>query len=155
MRPKKQKETDEASDSAGKSQQESSDKAISKKSTPGPPPIEINYSVLDALLQFKVKKNYVCEYLEISEDTLDRRLKRDHNMTFTEYHALRLQRTSVRLQKMAIEMAMGGKNTAMMIFCLKNIAGWCDDPIDGEILNRSIVINYNIMKKEKSNADKD
>lgn len=122
------------------------------KKLPGPPPIQIDYSALNAMLQFKVKKNYVCEYLKISEDTLDRRLKKDHNMTFTDYHNLKLQRTGHMLQRMAIEMATIGKNTAMMIFCLKNIANWCDDPIDSESLNRSISITYKVIKRDDSKA---
>lgn len=87
--------------------------------------VEINYDKLDALLQFKVTKAFCADYLEISEDTLERRLKDDKNMTFTEYHKLKMQRTAVKLQQKAIEQAMAG-NAALMIFSLKNIANWSD-----------------------------
>jgi hypothetical protein len=46
-------------------------------------------------------------------------------MTFAEYHALKMERTAVKLQQKAIELALKG-NSTMMIFALKNLAGWSD-----------------------------
>lgn len=85
----------------------------------------IDYTALDALLQFKVTKAYCADYLDMSEDTLERRLREDHDMTFQEYAALRVEKTGVILQKKAIEAAMSGQ-PALMIFALKNLAGWSD-----------------------------
>jgi len=87
--------------------------------------ININYEVLDALLQHKITKKFCAEYLGVSEDTLERRLREDFDMTFKEYHALKLQNTSYKLQQQAIKMALKG-NAVMMIFCLKNLSGWSD-----------------------------
>jgi len=87
--------------------------------------VELDYVKLDALLQFKATKRFCAEYIGVSEDAIDRRLREEHNMTFTEYHAMRLERTAVKLQQKAIEMALAG-NTVMMIFSLKNLAGWSD-----------------------------
>lgn len=103
---------------------------------PGPPPIKVDYNVLNALLQFKVKKSYVCDYLKISEDTLDRRLKSDFNMTFTEYHNLKIQKTAHLLQQTIIELALNKKNLTALIFSLKNIAGWSDMPQNEELITR-------------------
>lgn len=140
MRSKKTKEHDNSSKT----------KAVEPSpKKPGPPPIELNYSALDAMLQFKISKKYVCNYLKISEETLDRRLKRDHDMSFTEYHELKLQRTSKILQEKAVELALSGKSYVMLIFCLKNIAKWSDDPIDDTLANRPINISYNIVKNKK------
>ena len=87
--------------------------------------IELDYSALDALLQFKVSLAFCCDYLGVSRDTIMRRIKEDFNMTFKEYHDLKMERTATKLQQKAIEMALGGNNT-MMIFCLKNLAKWSD-----------------------------
>lgn len=87
--------------------------------------IELNYDKLDALLQFKVSMRFCADYLEVSEDTVMRRIKEDHGMTFAEYHALKMERTAVKLQQKAIEQALAGNNT-MLIFALKNLAKWSD-----------------------------
>lgn len=86
---------------------------------------KFNFDKLDAMLQFKVTKGFCADYMEVSEDTIDRRIKKYHNMTFKEYHALKLQRTGIKLQQKAVEQALSG-NATMMIFCLKNLAGWAD-----------------------------
>jgi len=87
--------------------------------------VEIDFKVLDALLQFKVTMEYVCDYLKVSQDALRRRIREEHDKTFIDYARLRRDNTARKLQQKAIEMALGGNNT-MMIFCLKNMAGWAD-----------------------------
>lgn len=84
-----------------------------------------DYKELDALLQFKVSAKFCADYLGVSRDAIYRRIKEDHGLTFGEYHALKIERTATRLQQKAIEMALAG-NTTMMIFALKNLAGWTD-----------------------------
>ena len=87
--------------------------------------VEIDYKVLDALLQFKVSLRFCADYMKVSRDAIIRRLKEDHGMTFGEYHQLKMEGTATKLQQKAIEMALGG-NTTMMIFALKNLAKWAD-----------------------------
>ena len=84
-----------------------------------------NWDKLDAMLQFKVPLSFCADYLECSEDTIERRIRDEWDMTFSQYHALKMQRTSVKLQQKAIEMAIAGHAT-MLIFSLKNIANWSD-----------------------------
>jgi AraC-like DNA-binding protein len=94
---------------------------------------EAKWKELDALLQFKVSLAFVSDYLGVSRDTIIRRIREEYDLTFAEYHDLKMQRTATKLQQKAIEMALGGNNT-MMIFCLKNLAKWSD-----KIENKSIV----------------
>lgn len=89
------------------------------------PKTEVDFSALDALLQFKVSMNFCADYLGVSTDAIRRRIKEKYNMTFTEYHALKMEGTATKLQQKAIKMALEGNNT-MMIFCLKNLAKWAD-----------------------------
>lgn len=86
---------------------------------------EINYDKLDALLQYKTTKRFCADYLDMSEDTIERRIKEDKGTTFSEYHALKMGRVGVKLQQKAIEMALAGDRT-MLIFSLKNLAMWAD-----------------------------
>lgn len=87
--------------------------------------IDINWDKLDALLQFKVPLRFVAEYLDVSQDTVQRRIKEEKGCTYEEYASSKLQRTAVKLQQKAIEQALAG-NATMMIFCLKNLCGWAD-----------------------------
>lgn len=96
-----------------------------EKKAPHRPPIDFNWPVFDALVQFKVTKIFCAEYLGISINTIDRHLRKKFDCTFTEYNQKKMQRTGYKLQQKAIEMALDG-NTTMMIFALKNLAGWSD-----------------------------
>ena len=89
------------------------------------PKIPLNYDKLDALLRFKTTLAFCADYLETSRDTIIRRIRDDHGMTFGEYHELKMSYTATKLQQKAIEMALSG-NTTMMIFSLKNLAKWAD-----------------------------
>ena len=111
------------------------------------PRVEFNWDKLDALMQFKVTKQFVAAYLGVSEDTVDRRIREKYDMTFTEYGRLRMQRTAVKLQQKAIEMALTGKNNSVMIFALKNLANWTDK-IEQEVTGGSINIKIDSQDKE-------
>lgn len=103
--------------------------------------IELNYDSLDALLQFKVSLKFCADYLNVSEDTIQRRLKEDHGMTFSQYHELKMERTAVKLQQKAIEEALKGNNT-MLIFALKNLAKW-SDKIENQVTHKeALKIQY-------------
>lgn len=86
---------------------------------------DFDYNVFDALMQFKVSKEFCADYMKVSKNTIDRKLKKDFNVTFSEYSVVKMARTGYKLQQKAIEMALSG-NTVMMIFALKNLAEWSD-----------------------------
>lgn len=87
--------------------------------------INVDWKTLDALLQFKVTLKFCADYLGVSTDSIQRRCKEEKGITFEEYHQSKLARTATKLQQKAIEMALSGDRT-MLIFCLKNLAGWTD-----------------------------
>jgi hypothetical protein len=110
--------------------------------------VELNYDKLDALLQFKISVKFCAEYLGVSVDTIQRRLKEEKGMTFEQYHASKLERTAVKLQQKAIEMALAGDRT-MLIFSLKNLAGWADK-LDHGLTNEAkegLTLAYSIGDK--------
>lgn len=90
------------------------------------PKTEIDFKELDALLQFRVTCEFVADYLGVSRDTVIRRIREEKDMTFREYHLLKMQRTATKLQQKAIEQALSGNSNSVMIFALKNLAGWTD-----------------------------
>jgi len=111
------------------------------------PKIELNYDKLDALLQFKVSLPFIADYLGVSRDTILRRIKEDHGMSFTEYHNLRMERTATKLQQKAIEMALKGDRT-MLIFSLKNLASWADKQETTLEAGKNILLNYKLEEKK-------
>lgn len=106
---------------------------------------EIDYKVFDAIVQFKVTKGFCADYLGISEDTIENRLREDHDMTFTEYRELKNARVGLKLQQKAVEQALKGNNT-MLIFALKNMAKWSDN-VDASITSK---IQINIDKDDEA-----
>ena len=101
---------------------------------------EIDWGKLDAILQFRPPLKTASEILEVSHDTLERRIKEKYDMTFTEYRDLKMGRVVLKLQQKAITDALAGNNT-MLIFCLKNICGWSDNPNKEEETKQNIQIN--------------
>lgn len=111
------------------------------------PKIELDYKELNALLQFKVTLAFVADYLGVSRDTIIRRIREDHDLTFNEYHELRVSRTATKLQQKAIEMALKGDRT-MLIFSLKNLARWSDKLETTMQAGKTITMNYSLEKKK-------
>lgn len=89
------------------------------------PKTEVNYDKLDSLLQFKVTKKFCADYLQISEDAIDRRIKEDFGMTFGEYHSMRMGRTAVKIQQKIVELALKG-NPKLLEVAAKYLAGWTE-----------------------------
>ena len=114
------------------------------------PKKELNYSELDALLQFKVTLHFCADYMNVSRDNIIRRLREDHDMTFSEFHKLKMEGTATKLQQVAISMALA-KNAPMLTFCLKNLAKWSDKQ---ESVIESTSHNFNIDVTEFDDDDK-
>jgi len=87
--------------------------------------IEIDWAVLDAILQFKPTLKVCADVIGTSTDTIEKRIKEEHGCTFSEYRDKKMGKVKIKLQQKAIEMALSG-NATMMIFSLKNLCGWAD-----------------------------
>lgn len=104
-----------------------------------------DWAQLDKYLQFKITLKMAAELMECSQTTIKDYIKDKFNMTFTEYSDLKMSRVKVKLVQKALDMAFNG-NTAMMIFCLKNICNWSD---------RNEIEQVNIDKFEFVGGDED
>lgn len=78
----------------------------------------------------KPTKKDCADFFECSEDTIDRHIKSETGLTFSEFRESGMAYTKFTLIRRAIVMAKKG-DTSMMIFCLKNIAGWKNNDMDG------------------------
>lgn len=64
-------------------------------------------------------------FFECSKRTIELLIKEKEDLAFTQFRDKYMVHTRSALVQKAINMALSG-NTAMMIFCLKNLCGWVD-----------------------------
>jgi|TARA_R100001086_G_scaffold105007_1_gene52753 hypothetical protein len=131
-------------------------KKVAKK-TPGRKKIDFNevkhtdWAKLDAILQFTPSAEIAANILDVSIDTLERRIKEEKNCTFSQYAKQKMAPVKIRLIKKAIDKAMNGDNT-MLIFCLKNLCGWSDRPMDIISAENSVTsLTLNIPSNNREN----
>lgn len=93
----------------------------------GRPEIELEWKVLDALLQRSTTKRDAASIMAISEDTIERHVQQKHGMTFKEYRESKMAPTRTKLVETALSKAFKGDNV-MLIFCLKNLCNWKNEP---------------------------
>lgn len=91
----------------------------------GRPIKHIDDAKLKAICRFKPRMEDVAAFFECSPDHIEKYIKRTYGKTFSEFRDENMVHTRFSLIQKAIDQAMGG-NTAMMIFCLKNLCGWMD-----------------------------
>ena len=91
----------------------------------GRPKLEFDWSKLDAVLQYGASLKDCANIMDCCADTVEKRIKKERGMRFSEYRDKRMTGVKFTLIQKAIEAAKNG-NTTMLIFCLKNLCGWAD-----------------------------
>jgi len=97
---------------------------------------EERWGQLEAMLQFKPTLKLCADYLGVGTSTITDAIRIRKGLNFTEYREEKMAGVKLKLQQKAIQMAMSG-NTTMMIFTLKNLCKWQDNP-DAEIEDADI-----------------
>jgi len=91
---------------------------------------------------FRLMQGKDAKYSEVpSESTLERILLEHFEcVNMTDYKEKRKDSLKIQLKRKAVTMGLGG-NVSMLIFCLKNIAGWSDNvkPVPTEDEAKNIV----------------
>jgi len=92
--------------------------------------IELDYKIIDSALHYNATLAQLsflleCKGIKICAKTLGRRIEGDKGITFEEYREKFRGSLKLKLVQKAVQMALTGDRT-MLIFCLKNIAGWSD-----------------------------
>lgn len=108
------------------------------KSIMGRTKLDFNWEKLDSYLEFKASKKSCAILLDVSVDTIERRIKEEYGQTFSEYAETKIAPIKFKLVSKAINKALDGDNT-LLIFCLKNIAGWSDKPEREQDLEREVI----------------
>jgi AraC-like DNA-binding protein len=89
------------------------------------PPIEIDMEQLAAFMRLMPTEADAAAYFKCSVDTIARRIKDETGLSFAEFREQNMVHTRMKLVRTAIKQAESG-NTAMLIFCLKNVNKWKD-----------------------------
>ncbi len=103
-----------------------------------------DWSKFDGMLIFDASKIACSQFLDVSPDTIERRVKEKHKMTFTAYKKIKLETTVLRLKQKMINKALKGDNVCL-IFTLKNISDWSDKQ---ELVNEGIDIKIKIDESD-------
>lgn len=95
--------------------------------------VDFDWKVLDTALQFGATLVQCGHVMDCSHDTIERHIKKEHSLTFTEYREKKFTSTKLKLIQTALQRAFSGKSDTMLIFCLKNVAGWKNEGPDEEL----------------------
>lgn len=124
-----------------------------EKNKGGRPPVEIDIPKLKGLLRLKPTLADTAAFFEVSERSIERFIDKNFHCTFVEFRDQNMVHTRLNLIRKAISEATKDKpNTAMLIFCLKNLCGWKDnlDPGDDDSKNnKQFILAYEVPPKAK------
>lgn len=93
----------------------------------GRPPIEVDWHKIDMYCSYKMSLEDVAFLCGCTMETIEQKIKKQWECTFLEYRAKKVVALKVKLIQKALEMAEAGDRT-MLIFSLKNLCKWCDNP---------------------------
>lgn len=85
-------------------------------------PIELDWNVVEALCSVRCTKVEIAATLKVSEDTVDRCIKRKYRMTFSEYYDKHSATGTIALRRKQFQLALSG-NPTMLIWLGKQTLG--------------------------------
>jgi len=91
----------------------------------GRPRIEIDWDKFHTLLQYKPTLHDCADIMGMSPDTIERAIKREYKMTFSEYRRLKMSKMRMKLAQKQFEMAMEG-SIPLLIWLGKQHLGQSD-----------------------------
>lgn len=121
----------------------------SNMASPGPakgeggrPTIDFNWDRLESLCQRSMGLADCSEIMQVSESTIQRRIKDEFNLTFEAYKDKKMALTRLNLIQKALDRVESG-NITMHIFLLKNMCKMADkvETISETKLGKDFVIN--------------
>lgn len=96
-----------------------------------PREIELDINQLAMLARFRATLDDCAAFFKVHPTTVKAFIKRRFELSYTEFREQQLVHTKLTLTQKAIDMATKGDKT-MLIFCLKNLCGWTDNPLPPE-----------------------
>jgi hypothetical protein len=112
-----------------------------------PPTVEINDKKLKALMNLKPSLEDCATLFDVSAKTIQRYIKDNYGETFVQFRDKNMVTTRHALVRKAMSMALDKENpnVTMLIFSLKNLAGWSDkQDIDHSTQGKPFQLNYKV-----------
>ncbi len=91
----------------------------------GRPRIELDWAEFDRLCEVQCTLAELAAHFGVSEDTIERAVKREHKLSFADYFGQKRKSGFVSLRRKQWELAMAG-NCTMLIFLGKQWLGQAD-----------------------------
>lgn len=128
-----------------------------KKTTPKTEALVSKATKLDADLLLDIMRTYpsredVAAILKVHPDTVDKHIKKFHNMSFSEYRDQNMASCRHDLKRKALRMALEEGNVPMLIFCLKNLCGWKDKHENSLEEDKPIKLAYEVTVKQNEDG---
>jgi AraC-like DNA-binding protein len=113
----------------------------------------IDLDQLESLMRLKPTLADTAAFFKCSERTIERYIKDNFNVTFVEFRNQNMVHTRLTLVREALKQAQNG-NTALLIFCLKNLCGWSDKIEHGfDKDKKTILLKYNLEQDQTEPLD--
>ena len=122
-----------------------------KKAEPkkmGRPEVIIDEKALIAACSYKIPLDDCAVICGCSVDSLKRYIRKNYDLTFAQFRDKYTATTRAKLITKAIKMALTDGNTAMMIFCLKNLCGWADKQEINNAEGKEFTLSYSVGKNK-------
>lgn len=107
---------------------------------------DMSWDALNALCQYSPTLKYCAEYLNVSEDTIEKRIREYFDCTFSEYREMKAQKVVLKLKEKAFKMALDG-NPMMIKYVLGNMSDW-REKVESSVTNGSESFKIEISKDE-------
>jgi len=108
----------------------------------GRPPINLDKEQLCKLMKFRPTLSDTAGWFDVSEDTIERRVKEEFGKTFREFRDHYLAETKILLVQKALSMAIEG-DRKMLVLALKNYCGWEENPTQSNTERQPVYLTIN------------
>jgi len=109
-----------------------------------PVTIVVDWSKIDTAFSLGATTEMVANFIDVSNSYLEQLIRKKTGLSIGEYRERKLATTQIKLIQKALAMAWSGDRT-MMIFSLKNLAGWTDRVEHGfDKDKKTIILKYNL-----------
>ena len=100
-----------------------------KKSNRGrPSTVKIDAHLLETIMSYGATCLDCANEFDCSEDTIVRFIKSKWGMNYAEFSKKRQGKVRIKLRQKMLQLALEKGNTALLIWCSKNMLGWSDSP---------------------------